>query len=116
MSLRVAIMADLPGPKIRLGQFAEEPVKLRVGIHSGPAVVGFLGANQRLDYTAIGDTVNLGSRIEGQTKGIARILVSDATRAACLAAGGRFDFIDHGEFSVKGRAQAVRLFEPRRAV
>lgn len=85
-----------------------------IGIHTGPAVVGFLGSSQRLDYTAIGDTVNLASRIEGQTKGIARILVSDATRAACQAQQAPITFVDHGEFHVKGREQPVRLFEPRR--
>jgi len=55
--------------------------------------------------------VNLGSRIEGLTKGVARILVSDETRKAC---GDAFDFIPRGAYKVKGRVQPVDLFEPRR--
>ncbi|HEX6549320.1 MAG TPA: adenylate/guanylate cyclase domain-containing protein, partial [Gammaproteobacteria bacterium] len=56
------------------------------------------------------DSVNLASRIEGQTKGVARVLVSSATREAC---GEAFDFADRGTYKVKGRAQPVQLFEPR---
>ncbi len=95
---------------------AGDDFDIGIGIHSGPAVVGFIGSNDRLDYTAIGDSVNLSSRIEGATKGVARILVSEDTRLACEAShSGVFEFIDHGEVQVKGREQKVRLYEPRKS-
>ncbi|MGZ5819328.1 MAG: adenylate/guanylate cyclase domain-containing protein, partial [Burkholderiaceae bacterium] len=83
-----------------------------IGVHTGPAVVGFIGAQRKLDYTAIGDTVNLASRVEGLTKGVARVLVTHDTVLACQASN-KFGFTSHGAFSVKGRAAAVELYEPR---
>ena len=87
------------------------PIFLTATLGAGPAIVGFIGSEQRQDYTAIGDTVNLASRIEGLTKAHGRVLVSAATRAQC---GPRFDFAAAGSYKVKGREAEVELFVPSR--
>jgi len=96
--------------KASLGGELGENFDVGIGIHSGEAVVGMIGSETKLDYTCIGDTVNTASRLEGQTKGRARILVSDATKALC---NDSIEFIDHGAVSVKGRDESVKIFEPK---
>lgn len=108
----------------KLEQFREQAgelgrdIDIGIGVHSGSAVVGFIGSDNRQDYTAIGDTVNLSSRIEGLTKGVARVLISAETKELCERQAGAencpFAFEDRGSFTVKGRAQPVSLYEPRR--
>ncbi len=105
----LAMSAALDELRDQLGGLGEG-LDVGIGVHSGRAVVGFIGSADRLDYTAIGDTVNLASRVEGLTKGVARVLVTQATRDAASEA---FDWRDCGVHAVKGREEGVRLYEPR---
>ena len=56
------------------------PLKMRIGIHSGPVVVGTLGNNLRVEFKAVGDTVNLASRMEGFTEPGSTYLTSPESR------------------------------------
>ncbi|ANL36742.1 adenylate/guanylate cyclase domain-containing protein [Rhizobium phaseoli] len=81
----------------------------RFGLHTGPAVVGSFGAISRQQYTAMGDTINVASRLEGLNKEFGTsILVSAAIHNAV---GDRFAFRSLGLAQVKGRAEKVDIWE-----
>jgi len=82
-------------------------INIGIGLHTGVATIGYIGSDRRSEYTAIGDTVNLASRLESTARG-GQILVSEAT---AQAGGELFTFLPQESLTVKNRLQAVSLFE-----
>jgi adenylate cyclase len=81
----------------------------RVGVHSGFAFVGNVGARERLQYTALGDMLNTASRLEGLNKAIGtRICASSETVKKCQ----HYQFRPVGAFIVKGRHDPTEVFAP----
>ena len=82
-------------------------IAVGVGLHTGEATVGYIGSEKRSEYTAIGDTVNLASRLESNSAG-GQILISEATARACTES---FMIKKKEPLQVKNRIQPVSIFE-----
>ena len=81
-------------------------IKMRIGIHTGPVVVGTLGNDFRLEFKAVGDTVNLASRMEGLAKA-GTTYVSEET---FKLTEGFFRFEALGEKKIKGKKEPVKIY------
>ncbi|MBI3373926.1 MAG: adenylate/guanylate cyclase domain-containing protein [Betaproteobacteria bacterium] len=80
-----------------------------IGLHSGEAVIGDIGTPRRKEFTAIGDTVNAASRLEGVTKEMKCVIV--ASEATLQAAGGGVRTGKSEEVRVKGKAEPLQVYE-----
>jgi adenylate cyclase len=88
------------------------PVRIRIGIHSGPLIVGDIGAPNRINYTVVGDVVNAAQRLEALGKEIdpeaeSIVLVSGTTKSGM---DDTFELTDAGRFKVKGKQEELEVF------
>ena len=84
-------------------------MRARIGINTGVATVGNMGAKHQVNYTLIGDEVNLASRLEGVNKEFGtEIIISEAT---CAPAKEKLDVRELALIKVKGKKVPVRIFE-----
>jgi len=83
------------------------PIKMRIGIHTGPVIVGTLGNDLRVEFKAVGDTVNLASRTEGLAEPGTTYVTEDTFKLT----EGFFRFEALGEKKIKGKEEPVKVYQ-----
>jgi class 3 adenylate cyclase/tetratricopeptide (TPR) repeat protein len=85
----------------------ETPVRMRIGVHTGPVVVGTLGNDLRVEFKAVGDTVNLASRMEGLAEPGSTYVTGNTFKLT----QGLFQFEALGEKAVKGKEGTIQVYK-----
>jgi len=110
----LAMLAEMEPLNERLAQEAEEegrkhiPLKVGLGLNTGPCVVGNMGSDMRFDYSVLGDAVNLAARLEGQSKSYGmNVVLGPTTRNAVK---DRLATIDLDYIQVKGKTEGTYIY------
>jgi class 3 adenylate cyclase len=104
----LAMCTELEAYDRELGLDLPAPLRVGIGIHRGPVVAGITGSNELMEFTVIGRTVNLASRVEGLTRKVgADILVTDAVRQEL---DQRFDLRPLAPEPVRGIVEPVLTY------
>jgi len=109
VSAAIAMQRRMEAVNQALRAIGLSEISIGIGINTGMATVGYIGSEERTDYTAIGDSVNLAARLEKEAQA-GQIIISQATRQAI---GDRFPVrpADKGEVKVKGKRVPVQIYE-----
>ena len=106
-AVRVALAMQKRIAELNQSRDPDEQFGIRIGINSGPVVVGDVGALQRKDYTVIGDTVNTACRIESFISLDGQVVIGAATYAAVK---DEFDCTELAPVELKGKAEALTTY------
>jgi class 3 adenylate cyclase/tetratricopeptide (TPR) repeat protein len=106
-ALRAALSIHREIAKFNEQKAETDPIRMRIGIHTGPVVVGTLGNDLRVEFKAVGDTVNLASRMEGLAEPDTTYVTEDTFKLT----KGLFRFEQLGEKAVKGKKAAVPVYK-----
>ena len=101
MLRRLEALSEVEGEKIEVG----------IGVNTGPTIAGYLGSEDRVEYTVLGDAVNVAQRLQEQARPN-RVFIGAATRAAI---NGNFNFRAVGNVELRGRTQPIETFEVLRS-
>jgi len=86
---------------------SKAPFGIGIGISTGPVAAAMLGSEERVEYTLVGDTVNLAQRLQDLARPSGRIVINESTHAALHS---EFEVVPLDETTVKGRNTPVRAF------